>query len=95
MELITKEDCQEIIDSLQKISTQFKALATNYKPNLEGERYYSGNEVCKFLNITKRTLQEYRDSRQISYIALFGKTLYKESDILALLQENYTPRLNY
>ena len=95
MELITKEDCEDIIVSLELLSTLFKSHVSNYKPDLNGERFYSGNEVCKLLNITKRTLQEYRDSRQVSYISLFGKTLYKESDILVLLQENYIPRLNY
>ena len=51
----------------------------------------SGEEVCKALRIKKRTLQQYRDDGLVSYVTLPGKMLYKESDILALLQQNYIP----
>lgn len=91
MELITKEDCQPTIDALVLIKTRISKLAETYKPTFCGERYLSGEEVCKALHISKRTLQEYRDIHMIPYISLLGKMLYKESDIVALLEENYIP----
>lgn len=95
MELITKEDCEELLADLQAVEDKFNFVISSYKPVLNGECYLSGAELCKKLKITKRTLQEYRDNRTIPYIMLLGKTLYKESDIIALLEKNYVPRLEY
>lgn len=95
MELITKEDCEELLASLQAVENKFNFVISSYKPVLNGECYLSGVELCEKLKITKRTLQEYRDNRTIPYIMLLGKTLYKESDIITLLEENYVPRLKY
>lgn len=94
MELITKEDCQPTIDTLALIKTRISKLTETYKPTFCGERYLSGEEVCKALHISKRTLQEYRDRHLIPYISLPGKMLYKESDIVSLLEENYIPVIN-
>lgn len=95
MELITKEDCTEVIDTLETLLENFNHVTQNFTPSLNGEKYLTTEMVCNILNISKRTLQEYRDNRQISYIPLFGKILYKESDIRLLLEENYIPQLKY
>lgn len=95
MELITKEDCEEVLKDLLEIENKYKFILSSYKPILNGECYLSGKELCNKLRITKRTLQDYRDNRAIPYIMLLGKTLYKESDIVALLEANYVPRLEY
>jgi predicted site-specific integrase-resolvase len=57
---------------------------------MNGEIYLSGEDVCKLLNISKRTLQQYRDDTILPYIQIGGKIIYKESDILAILEKNYT-----
>lgn len=95
MELITKEDCEEVLKDLLEIEKKYKFILSSYKPILNGECYLSSKELCDKLRITKRTLQDYRDNRAIPYIMLLGKTLYKESDIVALLENNYIPRLEY
>lgn len=46
-------------------------------------------DVCRILNISKRTLQHYRDKGIIPYTQIAGKILYRLSDIDQLLQENY------
>lgn len=93
MELITKEDCQAIVDSLIQTRAQVCKLREIYKPSFSGEHYLSGEELCKILHISKRTLQEYRDNQMIPYVSLPGKMLYKESDIFAFLEENYIPAM--
>ncbi len=95
MELITIEDCEELLLSLQQVEDRFNFMLSNYKPIMNGETYLSGSELCERLKITKRTLQDYRNQREIPYIMLLGKTLYKESDIIALLEKNYVPKLEY
>ena len=93
MELITVEDCAESLVGLEEIVDKFENVLTKYKPPLNGERYLTGEQVCELLHISKRSLQGYRDERQMPYISLFGKLLYKESDILAILEGNYVPRI--
>ena len=64
-------------------------MRTHYKPQMNGERYYTTEEVCQMLKITKRTLQQYRDDGVIPFVALPGKMLYRESDLRAALEKNY------
>mgnify|MGYP003623262362 CR=1 FL=1 len=56
---------------------------------LDGEYLLSRNDVQKLLHISERTLHNYRSEGKIPYIRLYGKILYKESDILKLLENNY------
>ena len=49
------------------------------RPVLNGERYITDYELAEQLKLTRRTLAEYR---------IGGKLLYKEKDILALLERN-------
>lgn len=50
-------------------------------------------EVAALLKVSRRTLQEYRNERQISFIELRGKTLYRESDIEKMIERNYRKAL--
>lgn len=93
MELITIEDCQDMLEGLDDLSTKFEKVLSSYKPPLGGERFLTGEQVCSLLHISKRTLQEYRDNFELPYISLFGKMLYRESDLLAILEENYVSRI--
>lgn len=93
MEPITKSDCDKIIDALRGATTLIKHLKKVYKPAFNGERYLSNAEVCSMLKITSRTLQEYRDNGLIPFIALPGKFLYRESDIMKVMEDNYVPSI--
>lgn len=91
MELITKEDIKEELQGLDVLVEKLEYVLSTYTPPLNGERYLTGEQVCKHLNISKRTLLEYREKGKVPYIAFFGKMLYKESDLLTILEENYVP----
>jgi len=56
---------------------------------LGGEHYLTDKEVSTRLKVSRRTLQDWRTNRQIAYIALGGKTLYRESDIQTMLERNH------
>ena len=43
---------------------------------------------------SKRTLQEYRHAAILPYFIIGGKVLYRESDIQALLESNYSNHQN-
>ena len=91
MNLVFNENLREALGDLAKVDAGIEQIRGLCRPVLNGEHYLSGEEVCKALRITKRTLQQYRDDGVIPFVALPGKMLYRESDLFALLEKNYIP----
>ena len=91
MDLLTNE-AEEVIEQKEMIlqlRSRIEEILKNYRPIMNGEIYLSGEDVCKLLHISKRTLQQYRDDNILPYIQIGGKIIYKESDILTILEQNY------
>lgn len=90
MELITKknEKILSFFNSLSRIISSLKKLE-EISPSLDGERYLTDRQLSLRLNISRRTLQDYRTQGIIPYIHIGGKILYKESDIERLLENMY------
>ena len=86
MELINKDTPQvkEFISSLDSMLNGIESIVKHYKPHLNGERFLSNHEVSKKLNVSLRTLQEWRDTGLIPFIQI-----YRQSDIDKLLQKHY------
>lgn len=59
------------------------------KPTLLGETFLTNKEVCKMLGLGLRTLQDYRERGHLAYYKIEGKILYKLSDVLQMLENNY------
>ncbi len=74
---------------LDELRTHIELILENFRPVLNGEIYLSGEEVCKLLHISKRTLQQYRDDNILPYVQIGGKIIFRQSDILELLERNY------
>ena len=91
MELINKDTLQikEFISSLDSMLIGIESIVKHYKPHLNGERFLSNNEVSKKLNVSLRTLQEWRDIGLIPFIQIKGKIIYRQIDIDKLLQKHY------
>ena len=94
MELINKDTLQikEFISSLDSMLNGIESIVKYYKPHLNGERFLSNNEVSKKLNVSLRTLQEWRDTGLIPFIQIKGKIIYRQSDSDKLLQKHYFER---
>ena len=67
------EQVEKVVGALDK---------KNKKPQnyLNGERLYDNQDVCLLLNISKRTLQRYRDNG-LKYYTILHKTYYREKDL--------------
>ena len=91
MELINKDTPQvkEFISSLDSMLSGIESIVKHYKPHLNGERFLFNNEVSKKLNVSLRTLQEWRDTGLIPFIQIKGKIIYRQIDIDKLLQKHY------
>ena len=91
MDLFTNDN-EEIIahkEMIAQLKNRIESILKNYRPVMNGEIYLSGEDVCKLLHISKRTLQQYRDDNILPYIQIGGKIIYKESDILTILEQKY------
>ncbi len=91
MDLLTNDN-EEVIEQQQMIMqlrNRIESILKNYRPVMNGEIYLAGEDVCKLLHISKRTLQQYRDDKILPYIQIGGKIIYKETDILTILEHNY------
>ncbi len=91
MDLFTNDN-EEIIaqkEMITQLRNRIESILKNYRPVMNGEIYLSGEDVCKMLHISKRTLQQYRDDNILPYIQIGGKIIYKETDILTILEQNY------
>jgi len=75
----------EMDEILSLISQALK----NQTPHLNGEKFLTNKEVCRILNVSARTLQEWKSKGVIPYIQLKGKILYRQSDIDRMLKRNY------
>ncbi|WP_312089952.1 helix-turn-helix domain-containing protein [Chryseobacterium sp.] len=92
MDLLTN-DTEDIIDyqtMIMQLRNRIEEILKNYRPIMNGEIYLSGEDVCKLLHISKRTLQQYRDDNILPFIQIGGKIIYKETDLVKILEENYT-----
>lgn len=90
-QLITSENerVKSFFLSLERLSTTVEKLFTPRKPTLNGESFYTDEELSKKLKLSRRSLQDYRNEGRIPYIKLGGKILYRSSDIEKLLEEGY------
>ena len=74
-------------DTLKKL----ERYCSTARPMLGGEVYLTGEEVCRQLRLSTRTLQEYRNLGTLPFYKIGGKILYKQSDIQAMLEKHYNP----
>ena len=56
----------------------------------DGERLLDNYDLCRMLNISKRTLQRYRTSGELPYEMIYHKTFYRESDVLRFNERNFS-----
>jgi hypothetical protein len=101
MEVITIESqaFSQLLTNLDNLAREIHSQNQNNKTNInqplskeklgEGDKWIDGEEVCKILKISKRTLQNYRDSFILPYTQIGRKILYKRSAVMDVLEKHY------
>lgn len=84
-----KELRRNIIRAIQAVDI----LIDTHRPAIGSEVYLTSEEVCSLFSLSKRSLQNYRDNRQIPYTSIGGKILYPQSAIYKLLESHYVRAL--
>ena len=68
-------------DGIKKLSEQ----------NVRSRQFLTDTELSRELNISKKTLANYRAKGEFGYYALPGKILYDAAEIDEFLQSHYLP----
>ena len=82
-------EIKELMNLAEETEANIEESLKINKPGLNGEHYLDNKQVCDFLYISRRTLQDYRDKGKIAFYKLEGKILYKLSDIEKMLEQNF------
>lgn len=71
---------ERLLEQVEKVVGALDKRDKKPQNYLNGERLYDNQDVCLLLNISKRTLQRYRDNG-LKYHTILHKTYYREKDL--------------
>ena len=86
MEVVTIEKAtfEEIQNGVIEAISMAESLLSKFKPN--HPKWLDNENVCMMLNISKRTLQNYKDQGILPYSYVSRKSYFKLSDVENLLK---------
>lgn len=89
MEILDKNSTEitSFFTELDNLLDIIQQALKNRTPHLNGDKFLSNRDVCRMLQISSRTLQDWRDTGKIPYIQIKGKILYKESEVRKLFED--------
>ncbi len=82
---IQKSALEEVKNELKSLLELTENVTRQYTPIFNEEKWLDNQEVCLMMNITKRTLQTYKNKGLLPYSKLNRKNYFKLSDVQALL----------
>lgn len=71
---------ERLLEQVEKVVGALDKKDKKPQNYLNGERLYDNQDICLLLNVSKRTLQRYRDNG-LKYHTILHKTYYKEKDV--------------
>lgn len=86
LKVITPELYDDLMKRLDALQKELSVKQKNPK-----EVIFDSQEIMQLLNISKSTLQKYRDDGCIGFSQVSGKFFYRQSDINEMIEKNYKP----
>lgn len=84
--------------TFELLTNRFDAFAKQIKQwcgtEKSGSKWLDNQDVCNLLNISKRTLQYYRNTGKLSFSQISSKCYYKAFDVEKLLNDSQTLKQN-
>ena len=71
---------ERLLEQVEKVVGALDKKDKKPQNYLNGERLYDNQDICLLLNVSKRTLQRYRDNG-LKYHTFLQKTYYREKDV--------------
>lgn len=78
-----------LLTELQSSIQIMNRILVELPPTILGEHYLTTDQVMAYLQISRRTLQNYRDKGIIPYTVIGRNILYPKSKIRQILEQNY------
>ncbi len=89
--LIEQKVWERMMESFSELAGKVRKLTER---NTGMKTWLDNEDVCRMLNISKRTLQSYRDSGKLAFSQINHKIYYKPEDVEAFLQKNLLTNVN-
>ena len=88
--LIEQKVWEGMLESFSELTGKVCKLTER---NTGMKTWLDNEDVCRILNISKRTLQSYRDSGKLAFSQINHKIYYKPNDVETFLQKNLSKNL--
>jgi len=86
---IESKTFEQMKERFENFSRQVKSLCGD---NRDRDKWLDNDEVCELLQISRRTLQSYRDNGVLPYSQIGRKCYYKVTDIENLINQSQTSK---
>lgn len=83
----TDEMFKSIVEQLSKIQKTLDSMSKQ-RDCFNGDIMLDNYDLCKMLNITKRTLARYRQKKLIKYYKIDRKVFYRASEIREFMKSS-------
>ncbi|KYH04983.1 hypothetical protein A1704_12495 [Chryseobacterium cucumeris] len=84
--LIEKNAYEALNNEIQGLNKLLSEIAAPYQSNYSKNRWLDNQEVCQLLNISKRSLQSYKQKGLLPCTCISRKNYFKYDDVIALVQ---------
>ena len=88
--LIEQKVWERMLETFSELTAKVRKLTER---NTGMKTWLDNQDVCRILNISKRTLQSYRDSGKLAFSQSNHKIYYKPNDVETFLQKNLSKNL--
>ena len=78
---------ERIIDRLDRLGANLDSL-TRQRECFDGDTLLDNSDMCRLLNITKRTLAPYRQKKLVRYYMIDRKVFYRASEVGEFMKES-------
>lgn len=85
--IVDEQLFNKLIGKIDKLTEKVDSIGLDANAGLK-DKWYVTDEVCKLLNISRRTLQKMRDDGTIEFTKTGKKCYYKASSIDAFMDKH-------
>lgn len=86
--IIERQAFDDMKERFKQAALRIEMLTGNCTGNMQLRKWLGGQDVCRILSVSKRTLQTYRDNGSLPYTQIEHKIYYKPEDIRLLMDKS-------
>jgi len=80
---------QRIMERFDLLENRFVKPPERKRPTYKGEILFDNQDLCMMLNVSKRTLQQYRSTGWLPFERINQKTFYLQSEVEKFIEEHF------